>query len=267
VRSVFLLAVAAGCYPGVDNSDCKITCGADGACPSNLSCAAGFCVAEGQICTDPDLAAAYSFDALEPDGRIADLSGNGNSITLHGNATLGSGHTGKALAFDGIDAFGSIAVSPSLTFDGAFTVSFWAFIVPDSTTTDDVLIGKLSGDSFPTYEWGVEFDDAGSDDMNLLISDSDQQYGPFVMDAGAGRFAYIAYAYDGVDITGYVDGEQQAIANSHLDVLMKERPGEIRLGADGEPRQFFTGSLDDLRIYRRALTAQEIARDMLIGVQ
>lgn len=62
------------CYPGVDNGDCAIRCGTEGECPSNLSCVSGFCVDDGQVCVDPGLVLAYSFDTLE-DGRIPDQSG------------------------------------------------------------------------------------------------------------------------------------------------------------------------------------------------
>ena len=36
----------------------------------------------------------------------------------------------------------------------------------------------------------------------------------------------------------------------------------FRLGADNNTQQFFKGSLDEVRIYNRALSAQEIQIDM-----
>lgn len=268
MRLAAVALAAAGCYPGVDNADCKITCGANAACPDNLTCVTGFCVAEGQVCTDPDLSAAYSFEDFVGN-TIEDKSGNNNTMTVFG-ATLGNGHTGKAIAFNGIDQYATVAPSLSLEeMGGAFTVELWVFFDPTGGGGDDAVVGKLSGEvNDPRYQWGVEINDAGADDFNLFVTDTrDQQNGPFAMDTVAGRFVHLAYAYDGVTVTGFLDGVQQNVMNARLDQLMPEKHQGLSVGADNVPGQFFTGSIDDLRIYRRALSSDEIVRDMNLPVQ
>ena len=40
----------------------------------------------------------------------------------------------------------------------------------------------------------------------------------------------------------------------------------LNLGAEASPWQFFKGSLDDVRLYNRILTATEVTNDMNTGL-
>ena len=46
-----------------------------------------------------------------------------------------------------------------------------------------------------------------------------------------------------------------------LQATITARSNPFQLGADNNTQQFFKGSLDEVRIYNRALTAQDILTD------
>ncbi len=80
-----------------------------------------------------------------------------------------------------------------------------------------------------------------------------------------GRWQHVAATYDGTTARFYVDGAEVAskvftgnVGNSNV----------WRIGAYGvAPTGFFDGSIDDVRIYDRALTASEIEAGMATRIQ
>lgn len=77
---------------------------------------------EGTSPTESELVAYYPFQ-----GNADDSSGNGNNGTIYGSPTLVNGIVGKAWQFGGIDNPSHIVVpnSSSLAFSDTFTISFW----------------------------------------------------------------------------------------------------------------------------------------------
>jgi hypothetical protein len=74
-----------------------------------------------------------------------------------------------------------------------------------------------------------------------------------------GKWHYIAATYDGTTMRIYVDGVQTGSGTSFSGNLPTQA-GNVRIGADYDttPANFFNGSIDDVRIYNRALSATEI---------
>lgn len=262
--------VLAACYPGVDNSDCGIRCGAENACPSNLSCVNTFCVDDGQRCVDPDLVLAYSFDTIAED-EIRDDSQHGNTARASGDPMTAPGVHGNALAFDGNGDGLIVPHAPSLAVaaGGAFTVSFWLFVEPQADfTVDQILVGKLRMNDqpvMPFYELGIEFDEA--DRVVELFLSNQSEVGILACATAPppiGSFTHVAFTLDGSEVHGYLDGvEQPCNPNVSLENLMIPDYGQnLVIGRQANEQEFFTGKLDDLRIYNRALTRDEIAADI-----
>jgi len=212
------------------------------------------------------LAAAYAFDETSG-ASTADSSGNGNTGVLHG-ATFVAGHHGNALAFGGAD-YAEAANSASLDIAGTgLTIAFWARIESTNSGVDYVLVGKpWNGSSMPSqfYQYGVEYSNSSNKTVDFFFGDpSGGPHGPHRMAVSPGVWTHVAYTYDGAIVHGYVDGVER-LSSSDAGSLAA-RGNSLRLGADGAYQQFLDGALDDLRIYGRAVTPDEVRSVMATPV-
>lgn len=73
-----------------------------------------------------------------------------------------------------------------------------------------------------------------------------------------GNWYHIACTYDGTSASIYVDGELQNSVS--MSGLLRVSTQHILIGANptSPPSSFFNGSIDDIRIWNRALSASEI---------
>jgi hypothetical protein len=72
---------------------------------------------------------------------------------------------------------------------------------------------------------------------------------------------YLAGTYDGATLRLYVNGTQVSSRAQTGPIEVSTNP--LQIGGDSIYRQYFSGRIDEIRVYNRALTAAEIQRDML----
>lgn len=201
--------------------------------------------------SDPALAAAYSFD--EGTGtRLIDRSGQGNDGTISG-ATWTGGRNGGALAFDGTSNRVTVADAPELDLTTGLTVEAW---VRPTTTTGwrTVAMKERSGGlSYALYTSGEgpqpsAFGSIGGDRSVV---------GPSALPINT--WSHLATTYDGATMRLYVDGTQ--VASRPQTGALATSTSPLSLGGNGVWGEHFSGTMDDVRIYRRALTAAEIGID------
>jgi hypothetical protein len=209
------------------------------------------------------LALAYAFNEVGGQS-LGDNSGNGNVGTLHG-ATFGPGRNAGGLAFDGVNDYAETPNSSSLDIGGTgLTIALWARITPTAGGTDYVLVGKpwnaMSMVS-PFYQYGVEFSNSSNRTVDFFFGGPNATlHGPHRLAAPFDVWTHLAFTYDGTTVKGYVDGVERLSATDAASIT--PRGHSLRLGVDGLYQQFFRGTLDDLRIYSRALTPSEILSAM-----
>lgn len=205
------------------------------------------------------LAAAYAFN--ESGGSIAaDATANGNAITLHG-PTFAGGEYGNALVFDGTNDYAEAPNSASLDIGGTgLTIAFWVNATSTGSGVDYVIVGKpwfASAMTSPYYQYGVEYSNGWNKTLDFYFGDpAGNLHGPYRMNLMPGEWTHVVYTYDGSTVKGYLNGVA-AISSTDVSSLV-QRGNSLRLGVDGAYQQFFKGSIDDLRIYSRALTLSEI---------
>jgi hypothetical protein len=76
----------------------------------------------------------------------------------------------------------------------------------------------------------------------------------------ANTWAHLAATYDGATLRLYVNGAQVWSVAQTGSVLTSANP--LQIGADSLRGNFFTGIIDEVRIYNRALSQAEIQTDM-----
>jgi hypothetical protein len=213
------------------------------------------------------LAAAYAFDATGGTTTV-DMSGNGNTGTLHG-ATFAAGLHGNALVFDGINDYVEMPNSQSLDVGGTgLTVAFWARINSTGSGVDYAVVGKPwfpTTMASPFYQYAVQYFNSSDKALGFYFGDPlAALHGPFRMTPTAGVWTHVAFTYDGDSVRGYLNGVQRLVVADASSV--QPRGNSLRLGVNGAYQQSFNGALDDLRIYSRALTAADILNAMLTPV-
>jgi hypothetical protein len=204
-----------------------------------------------QAQSDAGLVAEWHFD--EGSGTILrDSSGNGNDGTIYG-ATWVDGKSGKALSFDGKDDYVDCGTSSTLR---PIPITIMAWIKTESA--DETIVGKWpNNDGSGGYsikvlpnglvQWATVDTSASAAiyvHANKIVND--------------GFWHHFAVAQQGTTARMYIDGELIATGSARENFATNE---PLRVGIHRRDSRFWTpfnGLIDEVRIYNRALTAEEI---------
>jgi hypothetical protein len=83
-------------------------------------------------------------------------------------------------------------------------------------------------------------------------------FGPSVIPVNA--WTHLATTYDGTVLRLFVNGVQVSTRSQTGTIAVSASP--LRLGGNSPFGEFFAGRIDEVRIYNRVLTAQQIQADM-----
>src|SRR5262245_61139506 len=213
------------------------------------------------------LAAAYGFN--EASGTTTtDASGHGLTGTLSNGALFTAGKYGNAVMLDGINDFVDLGNPSALQVTGSMTISAWIF----STAfpgDDAAIVSKRIGES------GFQLDttvDTGPRTIGFKLTNSSGghmfRYGVTALQPNTWYYVTGVYNAAAQTLDVYLNGQldngalQGAITasqqNSTANVNIGRRPGDSGFE--------FIGSIDDVRIYNRALTQTQIQADMATPV-
>ncbi len=229
---------------------------------SGLSLIVCFCFISLVNASDEGLVAYYSFD--DGSGNVLhDLSGNGNDGTIYG-AKWVEGKYGKALEFDGINDYVEIPNDNALDITNKLTVEAW---VKSSTSLNyrtvvskgyDVKDGgfalRMTRDSEPISAFFQTHNTAGQ--LASVL-----KYNNIVNE----QWFHVVGTYDGTNVRFYVNGLLDS-APKDLTGNIKSNSLPIRIGRMSTSTfatEYFKGSIDEVCIYNRALTEDEIKADMV----
>lgn len=207
---------------------------------------------------DQGLVAHWSFD--EGRGAIAfDASGNGNTAHLINGPSWTKGRIGGALSFDGIDDHAIAPSSPSLnSIKGQMTVAAWVYL-RGKHETDAIVqrrLGSGHGDLWNLYRETAScgFSVAFEDDSGAMAALPN-------IDIGLGRWTHLAGVYDGTHALYYQDGSLRVSVPFTEAIPDETSPVVIGAGDNGDYSgisDFCDAIIDDVRVYDRALSSEEI---------
>ena len=199
------------------------------------------------------LVAAYAFN--EGNGTTtADSSGNGNTGTLTATAWTTAGRYGTALTFNGSSSWVTVLGSASLNLTTAFTLESWVKPTALNSWQAAVIKEASGGLSYAVYANTSSRTPAAalhtSSDVNL--------YGSSALPLNS--WSHITASYDGATVKLYVNG---ALVNSQSWTgQMPSSTSPLRIGGDSAWGEYFQGTIDEVRVYNRALSVTEIQADM-----
>lgn len=169
------------------------------------------------------------------------------------------GRIGAAASFDG-ERFINAGTSPNLGYENEFSLSAW--IYPTSDT--GVIFSRATEGDQGEVGWGIYLE-AGKLRLNLSTRVLDDGVAAETVQAiQLNRWQHITASYDGSKTPGgmrvYLDGEALELEGL-LDLVGNRLPQRypLRIGASGSSKPNFQGNIDDVRIYDRVLTPQEVA--------
>jgi parallel beta-helix repeat protein len=197
--------------------------------------------------SDPHLKAHWKFD--DGNGTAARDSAGDNDGTVYGAIWTTEGKIDGALSFDGSDDY--VALSSFTVGTNNGTISLWF-----KTFTD--FSANFSGQGFlisRDTKWYSYLTVAGDgNEPYWIIGETDSQDDYYVAAEGAapvGLWNHLAVSFYNKTATTYLNGvliQTKAVTNSSLTLS--------RIG--GRTGVFFNGTIDDVRIYDRALSKEEI---------
>ncbi|MEK7479020.1 MAG: LamG domain-containing protein [Patescibacteria group bacterium] len=193
------------------------------------------------------LAAHWGLD--ESSGDIAhDSFPNGSLGRIFGTTYSASCRIGGCRVFDGVQDSLSFGNTPSLNFQKAFTLSLWVRPSEIPTSPDTGLISKGG------FRYALTYYSDG--DARFYVGDgTNYAHAP----VAPGEWRHIAGVFDSTlpapTLGLYVDGIQVASTTSSFGTSGAE--GELLLGEYNF--NSFSGRIDDVRIYNRALSSEEIS--------
>jgi hypothetical protein len=201
----------------------------------------------------------------EGSGTIAyDYSGYGNNGTLYSGYTICSnpptsgcptwvdGKIGKALSFDGVNDYVRISESPSLKITRAITIEAWVYPTKVADLWQQI-VGKRDANNIGGY---------------LLQLTASNRF-IFYIYSGGWRWIYattlpanntwfhVLGTFDGSSLKIYVNGNLEGtipFSGTINDVTSDVSIGNSYAGSS----EYFNGIVDEVRIYNRALSEEEI---------
>ena len=188
---------------------------------------------------DPSLEAFYPFN-----GNAKDITDKYRDLTVYGDTSLTSGKdnsSNSAYYFDGTGDYLEYETNiPS--FDN-YTISLWA--KPASSGPYEAIFSSYNNSvrGFQIDFDGSNFHIRKSSGDNIVLSTAQLDV-----------WTFIAFTYDGTNSIAYINNESPVSDAGGTTEFNLFRIGMNRAGGT-----YFTGAIDELRIYNRALTASEIS--------
>ncbi|MFD0670686.1 LamG-like jellyroll fold domain-containing protein [Cohnella sp. GCM10027633] len=201
-----------------------------------------------------ELGQYYPFD--EGQGTRTTDSVGGVARDIEGEPVWVDGKKGKALFFYG----NSVRINPIADED--FT--FMAWIKPASDSYNHMILGQgVTGSQANMFNWWIS-----NGQMYFLVSDAEgagHGMWPFNTEPGSiplNEWTHVAATREGNEFKLYVNGANvlSKSVDYHQNQLLN--PNQFRIGAQngpsGGPSEGFHGAIDELRLYPRTLTDEEI---------
>ncbi|MCL5281369.1 MAG: LamG domain-containing protein [Planctomycetes bacterium] len=193
----------------------------------------------------------YSFDDL---GAVVDQSGHGNDGTINGGITLAQGYLGNCFQFNGTDAY----VQLQRPVQDNFTITGWI-------KTD--VPGRAGAQAYEGS--GIFWSDVAGVANDFVIAALGTKLSFFCGnpdlsvnsngDLVTGEWMHVAAVRDvqAKTIAIYIDGKlDNSIPHSNTGPLNAQ--ADFVIGANTLDSRYFTGLIDEVKIYDVALSAAEI---------
>ncbi len=200
------------------------------------------------------LAAAYGFE--EGTGTTTvDSSGNQNLATLQGAVWSTQGRFGRALSFNGTSQFVTVPDAPVLDLSNGMTLMAWVYPTA-AAGARNVLLKEDAGDLAYGLYANTDLETPGAYYRTGTVTR--QVNGSATLPLNV--WSHVAVTYSGSSLVLYLNGN--AVSTAPFVGTINATAGPLKIGGNAVWGEWFQGRIDEVRVYRRALTAAEVTTDM-----
>jgi hypothetical protein len=205
---------------------------------------------------DKSLVLYLTFDEGAGD-TVTDATDYGNNGVIKGNPAWVAGKFGTALDLDGIGDTIEIPHHESLNITTAVTMEMWVKVAKAGGDSNQAGIEKGGWEVgeyslYPVYGGNTlaQFND-------LPEGCDDEKIGPSIRN---GNWRHLAAVWDGTNISLYIDGD--VVISGECEGELGTNVRSVYIGSRNGAERFLIATVDEVRIYNRALTREEILLDM-----
>lgn len=219
---------------------------------------------------------------------VTNAVSGGQSGAVTGTAAWSAGQVGQGLTFDGASTYVTVPNYPKAT-DG-IAASAWIRVDPN-IATDAVIVRNAQGvfdvgtDSNPILAGQFELGLDHNPDTGAVTLFASIRVGPNIITATApsafplNTWRHVAFSADGAQLRLFIDGVQVDVT----DYLGAINPAEVQyltigarldadvdtgtIGPDIDAPNMFVGFIDDVAVWTRALSSDEVSRIRAAGSQ
>lgn len=185
-------------------------------------------------------------------GNALDWIPGGNG-SLHGGANWSNavleGAAIRCLSLNGTSGYMSAPETQNIEMTNQLTVAFWVYATPSpNADTSQRLVAKV-------YDWEVKLNGnhpqfSGSSDY-AMMNYSLPLY----------TWTQIAFSYSSGAVTAYVNGQPVSLAANTFTsgTALPSYQYGVYIGTDSAQSAFFAGSMSDVRLYNRPLSAADVS--------
>lgn len=211
---------------------------------------------------DPSLVVYYSFEEGAGD-TTKDESGNNNTGTLMNGPEWTDGKYGNAISFDGADDYIDCGADSSLRLPSNITIEAWVKAVDVTPCQFVAGVCYDDGDAWDNPWIGHQIGVRGGKMatwVNIDATDREYDSGSITPDT----WTHIAMTFDGTWRKSYVNGEEVFADDTITGTTQFEGTPHFAIGIRSitAPGEYFGGIIDEVAMYNRVLTQEEIQQSM-----
>lgn len=207
--------------------------------------------AKSEVVTE-GLVSYWTFDKADIEGdTVKDVWGE-NDGTIMGDPQIVEGKVGEALQFDGSGDYVEAPDDESLQLWETYTLEAWVYqtntVPTDARIIDKITAGTADGPHLDTHPTGTKLRSCAGACIN---NDTDRDLEAWY---------HVVMTFDNGDVKFYLDGSPDGggVAPSPLS----GNSLSLKIGTDSNTQLCFSGIIDEVRVYNRALSEDEVKQNM-----
>jgi hypothetical protein len=192
----------------------------------------------------------------EASGTVADDEASTNNGTYQNGVTLGqsgalAADANKAVSFDGVNDIVSVAHSTSLNATSGVTIEAW--VKRSKTGAWQNILAKPGNGAVAAQNYALWINTTNQPVAYFGNGSSSISATAPAIDT---NWHHIVATYDETTAKVYIDGVLRASANSNIQLTTNTQP--LLIGRTTDNNRIFGGTLDEVAVYRTALSAARI---------
>jgi regulation of enolase protein 1 (concanavalin A-like superfamily) len=201
--------------------------------------------------------AAWSFD--DGAGSLVRASVGGLNGVVTGATWTTAGRYGGALVFNGVDNLVTVGANAALNLTTGMTVEAWVYPAALGSWRT-VALKEGTND----LAYGMYASDQSSTPRSVINTGTGPLPTTCAVQLTANAWSHVATTFDGSTSRLFVNGA--LVASVAAAGTLSQTSGPLRIGGNALWGEWFSGAIDDMRIYNRALSTTELQTDMATAV-